>query len=270
VTTQVPRVAVNGGVATVLLDRPEAGNALDLATATALRDAVHRLAAEDLGVVVLRAAGRMFCAGGDVRAMASVPASEREPGVAELATTVHEALVGLRALPVPVVAAVQGPVAGGGLGLVLAADIVVASDRATFVAAYSAVGLSPDCGVSALLPSVVGPRRAALFTLTGVTLDAATALEWGLVSEVCAHADLDERVGEVAGAIAALPRAAARETARLLRGSGERTYSDQLADEAATIARLSTTPDADALIRAFAAPRPAPSPPTPATNGDPQ
>ena len=252
-TTTGPQVDVTAGVATIRLSRPDAGNALDLDSAVALRDAVRGLAGHDLGVVVLRATGRMFCAGGDVRAMADAP--DRETLVAELAGTIHEALVGLRALPVPVVAAVQGPAAGGGVGLVLAADVVVASDRATFLAAYSAIGLSPDCGVTALLASVVGPRRAALFTLMGARLDAATALEWGLVSELCAGDHLDDRVGEVVAAIASAPRAAVRETTRLLRRAPDRAYADQLADEAETIARLSVTPEADALIRAFAAPR---------------
>jgi 2-(1,2-epoxy-1,2-dihydrophenyl)acetyl-CoA isomerase len=240
--TTLPLLSVSDGVATIRLGRPDAGNALDLPSAHGLRDAVAEIAgsARDVRVVVVRAEGRLFCAGGDVRAMAAAP--DRAAFVAELAGVLHEALTAIRALPVPVVAVVQGTAAGAGVGLLLAADIVVAAEHATFVAAYPSVGLSPDCGVSALLPATVGARRAALFLLTGTSIDAATALDWGLVTEVCDLDDLDARAGEVVAGIAALPRGAVGEAARLLRLSPERSYAAQLADEAATIARLSTTP----------------------------
>jgi 2-(1,2-epoxy-1,2-dihydrophenyl)acetyl-CoA isomerase len=258
VTTTVPPVVLSAsdGVATIRLARPDAGNALDLPGALALRAAVGEIARAlvTVLVVVLRAEGRLFCAGGDVRAMAA--AEDRPAFVAELAGVLHEALAELRALPVPVVAVVQGAAAGAGVGLVLAADVVLAAERATFVAAYPSVGLSPDCGVSALLPAVVGARRAALFLLTGTRVDAATALDWGLVTEVCPVETLDARAGEVVAAIAALPRRAVGEAARLLRRSGERSYAAQLADEAATIARLSATDGAAALLTAFARPHP--------------
>ncbi|GAA2028054.1 enoyl-CoA hydratase-related protein [Terrabacter terrae] len=253
-TTTPPMLSVSEGVATIRLARPDAGNALDLPTAVALRDAAARVTSslDDVRVVVLRADGRLFCAGGDVRAMAA--ARDRPAFVAALAGVLHGALVALRALPVPVVAVVQGAAAGAGVGLVLAADVVLAAEGATFVAAYPSVGLSPDCGVSALLPQVVGARRAALFLLTGAPVDAATALDWGLVSELCPAETLDARAGEVIASIAALPRQAVGEAARLLRRSAERPYVEQLGDEAATIARLSATEEAGALLAAFAIP----------------
>lgn len=126
--TTAPLIDVVGDVATVRLSRPDAGNALDLATALDLRDGIRRLASERPRVVVVRAEGRMFCAGGDVRAMAT--AADRGSFVAELAGVLHEALVTLRELPAVVVAVVQGTAAGAGVGLVLAADIVLASERA--------------------------------------------------------------------------------------------------------------------------------------------
>src|SRR3954471_8731087 len=256
VTTTVPLMSVSDGVATIRLSRPDTGNALDLPAAIALRDAVGEVASalDRVHVVVLSAEGRLFCAGGDVRAMAA--ADDRPVFVAELAGVLHEALERLRALPVPVVAVVQGAAAGAGVGLVLAADVVLAAEHATFVAAYPSVGLSPDCGVSALLPAVVGARRAALFLLTGTSVDAATALDWGLVTEVCPAETLDARAGEVVATITALPRRAVGEAARLLRRSGERTYAAQLADEAATIARLSGGAEAGALLESFASPAP--------------
>jgi len=242
------------GIATVTLNRPDVGNSIDIPTSHALHAIVDQLADDaSVRVVILRSEGRMFCAGGDVRQMAA--ASDRQSFLDELAHAIHEALIALRQLPVPVIAAVHGAAAGAGIGIVLAADIAISSDAASFVAAYSAIGLSPDCGVTALLPSVIGPRRAALMLLTNQKFDAATAADWGLVTEVCPSDQLEARVAEVAALVAARPGESAREAARLLRRSAERDYASQLEDEAVTIARLSATPDATRLIEAFAAPK---------------
>jgi 2-(1,2-epoxy-1,2-dihydrophenyl)acetyl-CoA isomerase len=240
------RFDVADRVATITLDRPDAANAITPELAADFHAGVRRLSEDELpGVIVLAAEGRIFCAGGDVRGMAQ--ALDRGRYLADLAGTMHEALIALRALPVPIVASVQGPVAGAGLGLVLAADLVIAAETARFVAAYSAIGLSPDCGVTALLPSTIGPRRAADLVVRNRKLDAATALEWGLVSEVCAPADLVERTRVIAAEIAAVPGTTAGESARLLR----QPYHSQLDEEARTISRLGATPVAEALIRAF-------------------
>lgn len=243
---------VEGGVAHIRLNRPGVGNALDLPTARQLRDVVLGLSSRaDASVVLLSAGGKLFCAGGDVAAM--VAAEDRGAFVYELASTMHQALVALRGLRLPVVAAVQGVAAGAGVGLTLAADLVVASERARFVSAYGDVGLTPDCGVSALLARTVGPRRAAAFTLTGRAVDAVQALEWGLVTDVCPHDELDETVASCVAGLLDRPAAAVGTAALLLRRSAERTYDEQLRDEAEAIARLSTQPAAEARLRQFVA-----------------
>jgi 2-(1,2-epoxy-1,2-dihydrophenyl)acetyl-CoA isomerase len=225
------------GVARITLDRPESGNALDLSMARAFRRAVVEAAGnEQVRVLVLAATGKLFCGGGDVGEMAA--SADRSGYLAELAGTMHEALEALRRMPVPVIAQVQGTAAGAGVGLVLAADIAVAADPAKFAIAYPGVGLSPDCGVSALLSRVIGPRRAAVFALTGRVLTAAEAADWGLVTEVCAAERLPGRVGELAGAVAAGPAPALGQAAILLRQGSEVSYVDQLRSEAATIAEL--------------------------------
>ena len=245
-------LTIDGAVARLRLDRPDQGNALDLSTAHALRDAVQTIGATpDLRAVVISASGPRFCAGGDVRAMAA--ADDAGAFVLELAGLIHEALIALRALPIPVVAAVQATAAGAGLGLLLAADIAIAADGAKFVSAYDRIGLTPDCGVSALLPAVIGSRRAARFALEGLTLDAATACDWGLISEVCPAAELDDRVEAVLARLTASNGPSLGETARLLRWASERSHTDQLDDEAATISRLAAGPAASELIAAFAA-----------------
>jgi 2-(1,2-epoxy-1,2-dihydrophenyl)acetyl-CoA isomerase len=135
---------------------------------------------------------------------------------------------------------------------------VVAADNAEFVAAYGAIGLSPDCGVSALLPALVGPRRAAVLMLTNRRLTADDAFAWGLVSEICPAGDVAGRSNALAREVADRPGRAAGETARLLRAANDRGYAAQLTAELATISRLSTSPAAGALIAQFAATGPAP------------
>ncbi|HEY3716507.1 MAG TPA: enoyl-CoA hydratase/isomerase family protein [Jatrophihabitantaceae bacterium] len=237
------------GVATLQLNRPHCGNAIDLPTARALHAALRELAEWDVGAVVITGRGDTFCAGGDVRAMAST--DNLAAFLAELAEVVHESLLLLRELAVPVVAAVNGPAAGAGLGLVLSADLVLASRAARFLCAYGSIGLSPDCGVSALLPAVVGARRAALLALTDLSLSADQALAWGIATDICEPAALAERATEIAYRLATRPRIATGETARLLRAASSRTYAQQLADEATTIARLGTTADAARLVNRF-------------------
>nr|WP_252342169.1 enoyl-CoA hydratase-related protein [Rhodococcus sp. 14-2483-1-2] len=151
------------GIAHIRFTSPGASNALhpELAAAFESRRRRHR--------------GPNFCAGGDVMSMAI--AHDKRVFLSELAGKVHRALVTLESLPLPAVAAVQGAAAGAGLGLVLAADFVVAGRSRSFAAAYAAVGLSPDCGVSALLPRIVGTRRAAQMLLTGRALSGVEALD---------------------------------------------------------------------------------------------
>jgi 2-(1,2-epoxy-1,2-dihydrophenyl)acetyl-CoA isomerase len=239
-------------VATIRFVRSEHGNSFDTSAAIALRDAVRRVASEsDVAAVAFAADGPLFCAGGDVHAMAG--AAARGDFVRQLADVLHEALIALRALPVPIVAIVQGTTAGAGIGLLLAADIVVASDSAKFVAAYSRIGLSPDCGVSALLPAVVGVRRAAEFLLTDRVLDAPTAVEWGLITECVPREQLAVRAQEILTQLADGPPRSLGEAARLLRFAPHRAYAAQLADEAQTIGTLAEQSAAASLIATFAA-----------------
>lgn len=243
---------ISDRIATIRLVRSEHGNSFDTSAAIALRDAVRRVASDaDVAAVAFAADGPLFCAGGDVRAMAD--AAARGEFVHQLAGILHDALITLRALPIPIVAIVQGTAAGAGIGLLLAADIVVASDSAKFVSAYSRIGLSPDCGVSALLPATVGVRRAAEFLLTDRILDAPTAVEWGLITECVPPERLAARAQEILTLLADGPQHSLGEAARLLRFAPHRTYDEQLADEAHTIATLAEQSAAASLIDTFAA-----------------
>lgn len=236
-----------GGVAEVTLNRPAVSNAIDLATAHGLTQAIMRAAADDAaGVILLRGAGPRFCAGGDLVAMDA--ADDRQRFVAELAHAAHEAVKALDALGKPVVAAVQGAAAGIGLSLVLNADVVIAGESAVFVTAYTSVGLTPDGGLSWLLPRTIGQRRASELILTSEPVDALRAREFGIVSQVCPDADLLPTARAAAGRLTARPTHALGAARRLVRTSWDRSLREHLDEEAKSISRASGEDETAALI----------------------
>jgi 2-(1,2-epoxy-1,2-dihydrophenyl)acetyl-CoA isomerase len=245
--------ARDGPVVTLTIDRPDVGNAIDLDLAAALRDAA-RDAIADPGCValVIAASGRVFCAGGDLASIAG--AADVRGHLREVALTLHEAMALLRESRLVVIAAVAGAAAGAGFALALNADLVVAGGSARFVVAYSAVGLTPDTGLSYLLPRVVGAHRATELALLGRSLDARTAMEWGIVNEVVADSAVRQRAVELARTVADGPRPAVAETMRLLREGGTGSGADfrrQLDAEARVIVETVMSDDARQGIRAF-------------------
>lgn len=244
------RWTVADGVATLTLDRPDAGNALDPALVTDLGAAVAEIAArDDVRAVLLRAEGRMFSVGGDIGFFAGAP--DRGAAIGALADDLHAGLRALLALDVPIVAAVQGPAAGAGMSLTTLADIVVAGEAATFTVAYTAVGLTPDGGASWTLPRLVGPRRAADLMLRNPRLKAADALAIGLVTEVVPDEQLAERAADVARQLADGPTEALRATRRLLREGATRSLDDQFDAERESIARRAASAEGGEGIGAF-------------------
>ncbi|MCM0620273.1 enoyl-CoA hydratase-related protein [Nocardioides bruguierae] len=203
------RTDVDGAVVTLTLDSPANRNALSRRLLAEL-DAALVAAAERPGtrVVVLAATGRVFCAGADL--------SEAAGGSMEETTA---AIVGLQrrmlTLPVPVLARVQGPVRAGGLGLVAAADVVVASTQATFALTEVRLGLAPLAVSLTVLPRLTD-RAAAWAALGGEVFDAATATSWGLVTTVVDADDLDAEVGWRADVLAQGDPQGQRETKALL------------------------------------------------------
>lgn len=238
-----------GAIGRIVLARPEAANSFDLPAARALSAAVDAASAAGVRVITLTGEGSRFCAGGDVSSFVAAP--DRATYLHELATELEAQLGRLSQLPVPVVAGVHGAVAGAGLAFVLRADVVIAGSSTKFVLAYSGIGLTPDCGVSYLLPRAVGMQRALSLAMTGRALSAAEALDWGLIAEVVEDSQVLNRVDELAKAIASKPVGALSETARLMRESWNSTQGDSAADEAATIARMVMTPEAKLLIDRF-------------------
>ena len=246
------RLHIDGGLARVTLERPASLNAMDFAMGRRWRDIAREVVADEtVGAVILDAAGPAFCAGGDVLAMATSGADGAD--VTGAAEVIHDGIRAFVASDKPIVAAVQGAVAGGGLGLMLTADYIVASDAAMFVSRYANIGLTPDLGVSTLLPAAVGQHRALQLLLQDTAIDAPTALDWGLVTEVVEASAVAARAEEVARFWLAGATAAFGQAKRLVRTGADRTFTGNLDDEARSIGARFDTPDAKARIGAFAA-----------------
>jgi 2-(1,2-epoxy-1,2-dihydrophenyl)acetyl-CoA isomerase len=242
----------DGALARVRFNRPASLNAMDFEMAALWRDIAQEVTSDaSVGAVILDAAGPAFCAGGDVVAMATSGAGGE--AVTATAHVIHDGIRTWALSDKPIVAAVQGAVAGGGLGLMLSADYIVASEQAKFVSKYANIGLTPDLGVSTLLPAAVGQRRALQLLLQDRTIDAATALDWGLVAEVVAPEQLAARAEEVARFWLENATAAFGQAKRLVRVGADRAFADNLADEAATIGARFDTEESRLRVAAFAA-----------------
>jgi 2-(1,2-epoxy-1,2-dihydrophenyl)acetyl-CoA isomerase len=242
-------VTRDGDVVTVTLNRPAAGNSVDLETARALHSAVEEAEATGALALVLAARGKVFCAGGDVASMAC--AEDPAAHVNALAGALHEALAAMSRSRLFVIAAIDGAAAGGGLGLALTADYLVATPRASFLTAYAGVGLTPDSGVSSLLVRSVGLHRALALAASGRVLSAEDAREWGIVAEVVPSEELEATVAARAQTLAHAVGPALGETKRLIRSAAETAYISQLADEQRTISTAAGTAHAKERIRGF-------------------
>jgi 2-(1,2-epoxy-1,2-dihydrophenyl)acetyl-CoA isomerase len=250
------RLTVEGGLGHLRLARPDAANSIDLAMVADLDAAARRCAADpDLRALLITGEGARFCAGGDITLFARDPAALPDL-LDDMIGRYHRALATIAGLAVPVVAAVQGAVAGGGLGLLFAADVVIAAEGTRFAIGYPSLGLVADGAATWYLPRLVGPARAALMFFDNRVLDAATALEWGLVSEVVAPGDLDARATEIARRLAAGPTRALAHTRRLLRQAWTTTLDGALDAERRAIVDAATTTDAAEGVAAFVARRP--------------
>jgi 2-(1,2-epoxy-1,2-dihydrophenyl)acetyl-CoA isomerase len=232
------------GIARLRLNRPEAGNGMDVGFLQALHAAVLLCHGEPrLRVVVITGEGPHFCTGGDVRVFASkgegLPEYLREATAwLQIATS---ALIQLNA---PVIAAVHGYAAGGGgFGLVCAADLVVAAESARFMSGAVRVGMAPDAGVSVTLTQLVGLRKAMELLLTNPTLSAAEACEIGLVNRVVPDGDLEAEALALATTLAAGAPLALAATKHLVWAGVGAPVETRLAEEARVVSELSGTAD---------------------------
>jgi 2-(1,2-epoxy-1,2-dihydrophenyl)acetyl-CoA isomerase len=245
------RVERSGRIATITLNRPEALNALDLALVQALRDAATSLAGDDtVRCVVLTGAGRAFCAGGDIREF-TANASRIGAHVRSLSTAMHEAQVRLIGAPKPVIVAVNGAAAGGGFGLALSGDIVIAAESARFTSAYAKIAAAPDGGFSFLVPRAIGLRRTQELFFTDRSLSATEARDLGLITRVVPDAALMDETRALATRLAAGPTQAFALAKELFAASIGQQLEAQLERESLAITAASQTDDFTDATKAF-------------------
>ena len=240
-------VAREGGVATITLNRPQALNALDRDLTHGLRDAVFSAEGDESIRCVVLQGGEHFMAGGDLKwfkTLAEGRASgENRVQFEHLIHEVHGVILALRRMPKPVVASVRGAVAGFGMSLMMACDLVVAADNAYFTLAYTLIGTSPDGGSTFSLPRIVGQKKAMEIALLGERFDAATAERLGLVNRVFPAASLQLETGKLAARLATGPTAVYARTKALLNGSLDASLESQLQREAEAFAQSASEPD---------------------------
>ena len=195
---------IDDAVGTITIDRRERFNSLDADTARALRKAGLQMARDDrVRAVVLRGAGGVFCSGADLKDIRSAPSYG--DAFKEILEYIHSTISEIRRSAKPWLAAVDGIAAAGGFGLAMSCDVVVASERSTFEWAYGKTGLTGAESSTFFLPRLLGFRRAMQLVLLNPRLDAFSALQWGLITEVVADADFDIRVRQIARQIAEGP-----------------------------------------------------------------
>jgi enoyl-CoA hydratase/carnithine racemase len=239
---------VDGDVWRITLDRPETGNALTPALAAELASALADRP-DDTRAVLLLANGERFCVGGDVRSFGG--ADDLGEFVGQLAHDWHEVIRTLLSYPVPVVAGVQGAVAGAGIGLLGACDVVVCARTTKMRPAYVALGFSPDGGTSWALTRSLGAPRALDLMLTNGSLTAAEAHLAGLVARLVEDEDLRATAEQVADELATGPIGAMVRTRALIRAAAARTLDAHLDEEARLIAESAADPEGREGVRAF-------------------
>ncbi|MDB5971148.1 MAG: enoyl-CoA hydratase/isomerase family protein [Hydrocarboniphaga sp.] len=249
------RFELTDDIAIITLDRPSVGNVLDRPTLHALMLAAIRVDEDEaIRCVVLTGEGRLFCAGGDIPSFAA--AGDRLPTLMkEITVYLNAAVSRLSRMNKPLVVAVNGAAAGAGLGLSLLGDIVIASERASFTTAYTAIGLSPDGGVSWMLPRLVGLRRAQEFALGNRKIGADEALSMGLVTSVVVHDALMPDALAAAQRLAKGSPSAVGALRTLFLSAFSETLETHLEMEARSISRMTASPEAKALAAQFAARR---------------
>ena len=253
--------AIQDGVATITLDRPEVLNALNPEMADGLRDATGALAADEaVRCVVIKGAGDHFMAGGDVRhfhhLLQNAP-RDVEKHIGDEIEAVHAAIVNIRGMPKPVVASIRGASAGFGMSLVAACDLAIAAEDSVFSLAYCRIGTSPDGGSTWTLPRMVGLKRAMELALLGDRITPQQARDYGLVNWVVPTAELTKLTSELAARLAAGPVAALARTKALLNASLGTELESQLGAEKSSFIAGVTGAEFAEGVSAFVEKRPA-------------
>jgi 2-(1,2-epoxy-1,2-dihydrophenyl)acetyl-CoA isomerase len=240
---------IDDGVATVRLNREDKRNALDLYTARELYEIMKSVAEEtSVRVVVLEAAGHVFCSGGDVREMCD--AGDRSIYLRDLSRVIHLAIIEMRNMKKPVVCTVNGYAGGAGLGLVMASDIAIASTAAKLNTAFLNIGAPPGCGTY-FLPRILGYKKACEIVFTSKTINAQEGLELGFFNSVVPPEELSAARDELVDKLKAAPTLAVGLAKELLHASGNNQFQTQLDLESKAISIAAKSDDFEEGVKAF-------------------
>jgi 2-(1,2-epoxy-1,2-dihydrophenyl)acetyl-CoA isomerase len=250
--------SLDGDVATIQMNRPEALNALSLQLGKDLASAVKQSISDNSRAVILTGSGRAFCSGGDLREMRAMGESQGsiEAFLDEPLKALHEVVTLIRQAPIPFVAAVNGVCAGAGTNFALACDLVLAAEDASFNEAFVRIGLSPDCGGTFFLPRAIGEKLAAEMFMTGMTVSAQRAAEIGMINRVVPAAELVAEAQKVASELAGGPTAALGRVKRMLNATFSNDLTEQLKLEADCQVESGQSPDFKEGVSAFFEKRP--------------
>lgn len=244
---------VSDGLATLTLNRPAARNAIDLVLAQELLQVAIRLTDDDsVRAVHIRGNGPVFTVGGDIKLFGATDPAELPGLLRTMTAPFHQALTMLSELRAPIICEVNGAAAGGGLGLIYVADIVIAGESAKFASGFSTLGLSGDGGNSWYLPKLIGVRRAASFYFEQKVLSAQEASEWGLITRAVPDEQLHGEALKAARQIAQGPTVALGKIRTLLHDSWGNSLPAQLVAESNNLAQSSNTSDAAHAVASFA------------------
>jgi 2-(1,2-epoxy-1,2-dihydrophenyl)acetyl-CoA isomerase len=251
------QLTITDAVATITLNRPEALNAIDMTVGQELRDVLNDLHARaEVRAILLTGAGRAFSAGGDIKQMIEHANKRAEGFFDEPLKRIHEAVLAIRQIPKPVIAAVNGYASGAGCNLALACDYRIAAASARFNQAFVRIGLVPDSGGTFILPRLVGWAKAAELMMTGEIIEAEEALRLGLVNRVVPDEQLMQEAHQIAARFAAGPTVALGRIKALLNHSATASFKDQLDAEREAQIELAKTADVVEGITAFVEKRP--------------
>ncbi|QHL88444.1 2-(1,2-epoxy-1,2-dihydrophenyl)acetyl-CoA isomerase [Nibribacter ruber] len=227
---QILQYSVTNGIATITLNRPEVFNAFDDQQSYELQDALKHVTRDvNVRVVILTGAGRAFCSGQDLKAIAG---AEKRSLADSLYKRYNPIIRAMRELPKPIICRLNGVAAGAGCSLALACDYVVASTEASLIEVFVNVGLVLDSGSSYFLPRLVGMRKAFELSTLGTKVKAEEALRLGLVNQVVAPEELDAAVQEIADRYASAPTKAIGLMKKMLNKSFESSLDEMLDYEA--------------------------------------
>lgn len=254
-------VDLDEGVLRLSFNRPQFGNAIPSSTVPQLT-ALFRAAQADPAVrcILIRGEGRMFSAGGDVAGFAKSIEQDiatRQADFAERLPRARSLVEAITAFDRPIVASVRGAAAGAGLFYPLVADYAIGDDSAIFVFAHQKIGLSPDAGVTAVLPQVVGTRTARMLLMTAAKVDAAQALQLGILHAVVGADVLEDKAMKMARRLARAPQRAITLAKTMINAAPDRTLAEILDAETAGIVACVGDSDFGEGVRAFIEKRPA-------------